>query len=157
MHATRIPTLHPWVEAAPFRAHLLHVAESTGIPWPVIAVQAGMPQSLAARLLFGTGRRRLPRLPEDCARRLLAVTPESARALRRKRTASSATTRRLHELRRRGWTLPELATMCDCSPAAVEALLCGTSRWVPLVLSHAVRAAMATADSQVAGRVLCAA
>lgn len=157
MYPTRIPTAHPWVDAAPFRAHLLHISASAGIPWSVIAVHAGVPQSLAARLVFGTGRRRLPRLPDDCARRLLAVTPESAQALRKTRTASAATTRRLRELRRRGWTQGELATACACSPAEVEALLNGSPGFIPLVLAYAVRATVATADSRVAGRSLCAA
>lgn len=157
MHATQSPAHHPWVEAAPFRAHLLHVSASTGIPWPVLAIHADVPQSLAARLLYGTGRRRLLRLPADCASRLLAVTPDVAESLKKRRAPSSATARRLRELRRRGWTLPELATACNAYPAEVEALLDNAPRFIPLVLAHAVRATMATADSRAAGRVLCAA
>jgi hypothetical protein len=70
-----------WVAAAPFRAHVRHLLEATGLPWRVVAVHADAPERMVASLLFGRGDRPLRRIPPDVARRLLSVRISALAAL----------------------------------------------------------------------------
>lgn len=151
------PGRYAWVDAAPFRAHLTHVAEVSGVPWSVIAVHAGVPVSLAARLLFRRRGRLLQRLPMDCAQRLLAVTPETALSLLRARMPSPPTSGRLLELMRRGWAIEDLAEELACPTGVLRQLVTCEATSVAVVLAHTVKALLASSDSEAAGRTLCAA
>lgn len=151
------PTPHSWVDAAPFRAHLSHLSEATGIWWPVLAIHAGVPTHLAARLLFGRGKRRLNRLPTDCARRLLALTPEVIAKLTKRRAPAAATVRRLHVLQRRGWTSSEICHALGCPTATIHDLLSGAVTTVSLIQAHSVTALLASSDAEASGRTAWAA
>ncbi len=74
-----------WVQAAPFRALLDRLLDVTGLPWPVLAQEAGIPLRLAEHLLFGRRGRRLGRIPADSARRILLL--DEARLARLARLA----------------------------------------------------------------------
>ncbi|MFV0450867.1 MAG: hypothetical protein ACK5LS_01280 [Propioniciclava sp.] len=148
---------HLWVDAAPFRAHVHHLVTTTGIRWTVIAVVANVPPGLMSRLLFAQGGPPLRRLPLDCARRLVAITPDLLTRLRRASMPAAPTHGRLRELARRGWTTRDLAAALGCPTAEIEVLLSGRARSVPTVRAHAVCALLAAADRAAAGRVPCAA
>jgi hypothetical protein len=60
-----------WVQAAPFRALAARLLDLTGLPWPALAEQAGVPPAVIHRLLFGREGRPSRRIPRDCAQRLL--------------------------------------------------------------------------------------
>ncbi|MFV0406790.1 MAG: hypothetical protein ACK5LN_08230 [Propioniciclava sp.] len=141
-----------WVDAAPFRAQLLHLTASTGLPWQVIATHADLPPGLASRLLFADREHQLPRIPVDCARRLLAVSAETLATKLRARVAAAPTIRRLRELIRRGWGLGGLSAALDCEPSEVEHLLDARLPSVTLHRAYAVLALLALSDRLLAGR-----
>ncbi|MFZ0530819.1 MAG: hypothetical protein WAL91_09805 [Propionicimonas sp.] len=70
---------HYWVQAAPFRALLELLIEATGLPWTELAARAHLPLRLTHALLFGRDGRRPPRIPQDCARRILALSDDLGR------------------------------------------------------------------------------
>ncbi|MGV8908660.1 MAG: hypothetical protein ACOH1Y_06720 [Propionicimonas sp.] len=73
-----------WVQAAPFRALLDRLIETTGMPWPALAHHGRLPPRLVHRLLFGRDGRRLARIPRDCARRILDLDELRLRELARR-------------------------------------------------------------------------
>lgn len=146
------PSPHAWVDAAPFRAHLEHLVEASGVPWSVIAVHAGIPTGLASRLRHRPAGRPLQRIPAHLAKRLLDVTPEVARSLRNTRVPAAATVRRLTELLRRGWSTGDVADALNCPQAEIDALTSPGSRTVPLARAHRIEALLAASDRMSAGR-----
>lgn len=111
-----------WVDAAPFRAHLLHVCAATGLPWQVLGLHAGLPLRLGERLVAG---RRGSRLPPAYAARILALTCAEARGLRSASVSAGPTATRLATLRASGVTARRLATVLGCTAEHVEALASG--------------------------------
>ena len=71
-----------WVTAAPFRAHVRHLMEVSGLPLPAIAARAGVSRPLVEHLLFGRRGRHVRRISPHSAQRLLAVTPAALQACR---------------------------------------------------------------------------
>lgn len=59
-----------WVEAAPFRAHLRHLIDTTGQPLPVVAEMARISLPDARRLLHGRRGRPVRRISPQTASRL---------------------------------------------------------------------------------------
>jgi hypothetical protein len=68
-----LETDHYWVQAAPFRALVARLVDVTGLPLPVLARQARVPPAVVHGLLYGRAGRRPSRIPQECARRLLAL------------------------------------------------------------------------------------
>lgn len=59
-----------WVEAAPFRAHLRHLMETTGRTWQEIAEVAKISRPDAHRLLYGRRGRAVRKVSPQTASRL---------------------------------------------------------------------------------------
>lgn len=116
---------HAWVRAEPFRAkarHLLAVAE---LPWPALAVAAGIPLSCLDHLLHGRDGRALRRVPRRVALRLLALDGDDLRAAARQLIPAAASARRLRGVVRQGADPRSLARFCDLSLAEFDALIGG--------------------------------
>ncbi|MGO1972916.1 MAG: hypothetical protein ACTH2Q_08140 [Propionibacteriaceae bacterium] len=62
-----------WVEAAPFRAHLHHLMDTTGQTWQVVAEVARISLPDAHRLLHGRRGRPVRRISPQTASRLFWV------------------------------------------------------------------------------------
>ena len=91
-----------WVPAAPARCHLWYVIGATGVPWPALAVHAGVSVQSVRHLLFGRLGRSVRRISPTAARRLLALTVPDVLSLRYRRVPAEPTIRRLALLRRWG-------------------------------------------------------
>ena len=126
--------------AAPFRAHVRRLLDQTGLPWPVIALAAGLPPALIRNLLFGRDGRHRNRLPASAARRLLALDSERLLGQQRMWVSAEPTAAVITELLSRGCPPLALARYCRLSEpelvAVLESTLC--SRLTEL-LAHAAR------------------
>lgn len=118
-----------WVDAAPFRSHLRHLCATTGLPWQVVALYAGLSVRHADALLHGRRGRTLRRIPRPTAVRLWEVSPDALAGLRRVACPAEPTARRL------------AAALLD---GARPALVAGALRWSPERLG-------AVLDGRVAG------
>ncbi len=129
-----VPALTPsaWVEAAPFRSHLRHLCATSGLPWPVVALQAGLSVRHADALLHGRRGRPLRRLPRPTAARLWALDPAELVSLVRVPVPAEPTARRVEALllaglsprrvcRALGWESARLAALLDAELTAVSA------------------------------------
>lgn len=115
----------PWVEAAPFRAHLRHLVSASGLPLVGVALLAGVSPRFAVHLLHGRGGRPLRRISPDSARKLLRVTLADARAARHRVVPADRTQRHLQRLQREGWSQVDLAQLLGLSAQAVGDLSSG--------------------------------
>ncbi|WP_232548548.1 hypothetical protein [Propioniciclava soli] len=154
MSTTRHPSdAHPyaWVDAAPFRAHLLHVSTIAGLPWQVVALSAGVSISTATSLVRGRNGRRLRRLPRHAAHLLLAVTPQNVTALSHTWVGGGRTRQRLAELARRGHDPHELAVHMGVPKEVTTALLAGANGPVTTAWAYGVLAAHELIDKSALG------
>jgi hypothetical protein len=118
---------HLWVSAAPFRAHLRLLLDLTGLPWPVMALKAGVSPRLVRRLLFVEQGRRLPKLPRESALRLICLSDAALAELGRTMVPSDQTRQDLSELLTSGCSAPTLARYCRLTVPALMATLETTS------------------------------
>lgn len=149
MSTTRHPSdAHPyaWVDAAPFRAHLLHVSTIAGLPWQVVALSAGVSISTATSLVRGRNGRRVRRLPRHAAHLLWAVTPQNVTALSHTWVGGGRTRQRLAELARRGHDPHELAAQMGVPREVTTALLAGANGPVTTAWAYGVLAAHELVD-----------
>ena len=116
-----------WVDAAPFRAHLRHLMAVSGLPFPCVALLAGISPGFAHRLLHGRRGRPLRRISPDTARKLLRVTAAEARAVPGRTVPAHATTLHLRRLVDLGWSLAGLADVLGMPLVDVAALAAGTA------------------------------
>lgn len=119
-----VPRSDDWVDAAPFRAHLRLLCE-TGLPWPVIALHAGLSVRHAHALLYGRRGRPVRRLPRPAACSLLQVTAEELHRLRRAPAPVEPTSHRLASLFEEGACPVRTARELRWTGARLEAVLEG--------------------------------
>ncbi|MBA3020478.1 hypothetical protein [Propionicimonas sp.] len=114
---------HSWVPAAPFRAHLRLLLDLSGLPWPVMALKAGVSTRLVRRLLFIERGRPLPKLPRASAVRLIGLSDATLAELGRTLVPSDETRRDLGELLAAGCSAPALARYCRLTEPELMATL----------------------------------
>ena len=120
------PDGRSWIDAAPFRAHVLHVVESAGVPWPAFAVIGGVPLATLRTLLFGRRGRRQTRIGPQLAARLLSVDVADLAGLRTGQVAAAASTViRLRRLLAAGADPLLLARWCELRPVDLARLVDG--------------------------------
>jgi plasmid maintenance system antidote protein VapI len=111
-----------WVDAGPFRAHLRYLMATASLSVDDVAAVAGISPRVAARLLHGRDGRPLRRISPETARRLIQVSDQQVRALRRITVPAAPARLQLRRLHRAGWknlaiaervgvTAPELAEL----------------------------------------------
>lgn len=120
-----IPPDRP-VDGRPFRAHLRHVSDAAGVPWPILVLAAGLPLGLGRRLVEAPPTS-VPTIPAEAAARLLSLTPASARALGVRLVPAGPATGRVRALLRLGWTPVPLARTLGLTGTEFRALVAGTS------------------------------
>ncbi|PKQ31312.1 MAG: hypothetical protein CVT62_10330 [Actinobacteria bacterium HGW-Actinobacteria-2] len=108
--------------AAPFRAHLRLLLDRSGLPWPVMAMTAGVSTRLVGRLLGVTQSRQLPKLPRDSALRLFYLSDQRLAELARTRIPADDARRQVEELLARGCSPLALARYCRLSTAELDTL-----------------------------------
>lgn len=113
-----------WVLAAPFRAHVRHVGEVTGLPWRVLALCAGVEPTLVRHLLFGRDGRLVRRLHVVTARQLLALDTQTFRLLAGQRCRAEHTHQRVRALLTEFETA-EIARLARTTPSEIQRLASG--------------------------------
>jgi hypothetical protein len=111
-----------WVLAAPFRAHLRQVQAASGLPWPVLALAAGVSPALVRHLVFGRQGRLPHRISPESARRLLTVDVQRLAELAAQPVPAGATAERVQRLLASGWDPADLAAWCRVSRSELAAL-----------------------------------
>ncbi|MDO5533635.1 MAG: hypothetical protein Q4F65_03150 [Propionibacteriaceae bacterium] len=136
-----------WVDAAPFGAHLTQLCALTGVGWQELALRAGVPLRLAARLTgHGGGSGRLRRIPRQVAEQLWALTLEEVDELKRTSVLAESTCSRVGFLLASGVALPRLAAQLGCSPAFVADLADHRPTHVSALIALRAAAAREMAD-----------
>lgn len=135
-----------WVHAAPFRAHLRHVADETGLPWQVLAVLAGVSVSLADHLLHGRNGRPVRRLAHGSAVRLLEVTPEVAVTRAACWVSPERAARFARHLADRGWSPHQITDAAAIDLGMTRALLFGSPALVPRLVEARLQVLLAALD-----------
>lgn len=141
-----------WVEAAPFRAHLRHLCDVSGLPWPVLAMCAGVSVSLADHLLHGRRGRPVRRITHASAAQLLRITPADALALDRRWVDADESRRLVACLQKLGWSPERTAAASGLDVLVVRALLEGTTPTVARLTQLRLAAVLASLDLSAAGR-----
>lgn len=108
-----------WVDAAPFRAHLLLLL-GAGLTEPVIARLAGVSVRSVVHLAHGRRGRVLRRVCGDTGRRLLRITTAEARAIRYRPVPVRASRYRLRAMVDAGWSVQRLAEDTGLAIPALE-------------------------------------
>lgn len=144
------PSDTAWVLAAPFRAHLRHLVEGSGLPWEVVALHAGVSVSTASGLLFGRRGRPLRRIARPVALRLLAVSVESVSRLPRLAIPAGASGSRARLLLGRGAHPQALARELGIPVGLLGALVDGQVHHVSRELALRLRALVELSDRDVA-------
>lgn len=131
----------PWVEAAPFRAHVRHLIGETGVAWRTLAVLADVPPQSVDHLLRGRNGRPVPRLHPLIAERLFHLT---------RTVVSDAATRQVHAgrtqallqcLAERGWAISEIARRTRLDASGLTALAAGEEPACSQLVAATVKAA----------------
>ena len=125
MRAVSALSRGPWIDAAPFRAHVRHTITVAGLPWQSLAVVAGVPLPAVRSLLFGRSGRLPSRLEPRLATRLLAVDAAGLTALRHLWVGSTTTSEALWAVLGAGVDPLELAHWCRLSRDELAGLVDG--------------------------------
>ncbi len=114
-----------WVDAAPFRAHVRHAMAVADVPWPAVAVAAGVSVPAVRALLSGRAGRPQTRIEPRLAARLLRVDARELTAMRVTRVPSALTAERLRQLLADGVDPLRMARWCQIGPDELTALVDG--------------------------------
>lgn len=115
-------SVHAWVLANPFRAHVRHLIDSTGLPWPAIAIEAGVSTTFLHHLLFGRRGRPIPRIPQDVAECLLSLQATDLHQTMARRVPAARTASRVSALLAAGHDAVRLAQFCRLADFELRAL-----------------------------------
>lgn len=134
------------VDAAPFRAHLRHVCATSGIEWPVAALQAGLPVGLVRNLLDVRPGRRVMRIAPELALEVLDIQAPALVGLRRTTLPARGARLMIRRLTERHWSLPLLARRLHVTAAALDAVAAGLAVEVPALLHYRLGALVASGE-----------
>ena len=131
----------PWVEAAPFRAHIRHLISETGVAWRTLAVLADVPPQSVDHLLRGRNGRPVPRLHPLIAERLFHLTRTAVSDAAHRQVQANRTRALLGCLADRGWQLKELAHRTQLDERALAAIAAGREPACSQLVAATVKAA----------------
>jgi hypothetical protein len=138
----------PWVDAAPFRAHLRHVMAVGDMSVEVVAELTGIPPRAARHLLEGRAGRAVRRISADTARRLLRVTSADARTVGCRLVSARITVARLQELVAAGHDVGDLARQISIDTDTVRDLAEGRRDTCSPLVAARVGAVHAARDAR---------
>lgn len=124
-----------WIDARPFRAHLLHLTECSGFDWQTVAIVAKIPATVVDRLLHGRGGRPVRRISPDIAWRLYEITPHQLHKIRDRRVPAGPTRTLLTQLLDHGWPVAEIAERLEVSTETVAGIVERKIRRCPKLLA----------------------
>jgi len=152
MSAASVAATNLWVPAAPFRSYVLHLMESSRVPWRVIAQRAGVSAPVVRTLLFGRDGRPRRRLDRHSAAGLLAVTPAELDALRHLSLPAGPLRVRLQRLRAHGLSRVGVAHLLGSDAESVRRWEDGSLTTCSGLVDARARAAVAALDEAAGGR-----
>jgi plasmid maintenance system antidote protein VapI len=135
-----------WVDAGPFRAHLRYLMASGSLSVEDVAAVAGISARMAERLLHGRNGRPLRRISPDTARRLIQISDQQVRALRRIMVPAAPARLQLRRLHRAGWQNLAIAERLGVAAPELMELAAGASA-CSLLLTVRLTAAARADDS----------
>ncbi len=136
-----------WVPAAPFRAHFNHVCDGAGLPWPSVALYAGLPLDVVAHLLDLRPGRQVHRITGRLARRVLAIDAEAIGALATSTVEAEPSQRAAQRLRVLGWSPDALAQRLHVSQGHLADLLTEGTPRVPALVDLRLRTLLALTEA----------
>lgn len=131
----------PWVEAAPFRAHVRHLIGETGVAWRTLAVLADVPPQSVDHLLRGRNGRAVPRLHPLIAERLFHLTRTAVLDAAERQVHAGRTQALLDCLVERGWTISEIARRAQLEENGLTSLAAGQEPACSQLTAATVKAA----------------
>jgi hypothetical protein len=131
----------PWVDAAPFRAHVRHLMAETGVAWRTIAVLADVPSQSVDHLLRGRNGRPVPRLHPLIAERLFHLTRAAVADSAHRQIHAARTQRLLQYLAARGWVVRDLSRRTRIPEGQLADLVAGRSAACSQLVAATVKAA----------------
>lgn len=135
-----------WVDARPFRAQLRYLMASGSLTVDDVAAVAGISAQVAERLLHGRDGRPLRRISPDTARRLIQISDQHVRALRRIQVPAAPARLQLRRLQRGGWDDPTIADRVRVAAPELAELAAGAET-CSLLLTVRLTAAARAEDS----------
>lgn len=123
------PARSDWVNAAPFRAHVVHLMNNAQVPWPVVAYQAGVPRAAVRTLLFGRNGHIRPKIAYRVGESLLALRPDDLAWLRTGQIDATRTGRHLRALRAYRLTWTQISHLVQLDQATCQAIAAGHQPW----------------------------
>jgi hypothetical protein len=139
----------PWVEAAPFRAHLGHLMDVGGLSATEVAVLAGVPPRMTTSLVTGRSGRPVRRISPENARALMQVGPDDVAALRTRQVPAAESRRRLRRLLARHAGPAALADQLGLAVSSLDELARPGTRWCSALLALRLLTAARTAAGAV--------
>jgi lambda repressor-like predicted transcriptional regulator len=131
----------PWVESAPFRAHVKHLMAETGVAWRTLAVLADVPPQSVEHLLRGRSGRPVPRLHPLIADRLFHLTHSAVSDAAARQVHAGRTQALLGCLSERGWMIREIARRTQLPETGLAALAAGQQPACSQLVAATVKAA----------------
>lgn len=131
----------PWVDAAPFRAHVRHLMAETGVAWRTIAVLADVPSQAVDHLLRGRQGRPVPRLHPLIAERLFHLTRDVVTDASARHVHAGRTQTLLQCLVGRGWAIRDIARRTRLPESELSAIAAGREAGCSQLLAATVKAA----------------
>ncbi|MDR2896350.1 MAG: hypothetical protein LBV30_06840 [Propionibacteriaceae bacterium] len=114
-----------WVDAAPFRAHVIRLMAQTGLPWAAIAYQARVPLNTCRTLVIGRDGHLRSRIPRDYALRLITLAPGQLYWLTHTEVDAGPAASRLRLLRAHGRSWQELSDLTGTAITTLTAIAHG--------------------------------
>jgi plasmid maintenance system antidote protein VapI len=140
----------PWLEAAPFRAHALHVMAVGALSEAALAVLVGVSARAVHHLVHGRRGRQVRKISPQIARRLFSLTPLEASIVRIRLVPADRACFHLVQLREAGWSIQRLADAMGITLDAAVALVDGrTAHCTQLVALRAAAEALARVSDSV--------
>lgn len=131
----------PWVDAAPFRAHVRHLMAETGVAWRTVAVLADVPSQSIDHLLRGRNGRPVPRLHPLIAERLFHLTRDAVADASARPVHAGRTQTLLQCLTGRGWVIRDIARRTRLPEDELCALAAGREAACSQLVAATVKAA----------------
>jgi len=153
--AERAGLTEEWVDARPFRAQLRYLMASGSLSADDVAAVAGISARLADRLLHGRDGRVLRRISSETALRLIQISDQQVRALRRIMVPAAPARLQLVRLHRAGWDDLRIAEQVRVAAPELRELAAGAETCSLLLTVRLTAAARAEDSARCRRRLAC--
>ena len=117
------------VAAAPFRAWIIHLMNSSGLPWRVIAKVADVEPAVARGLLFGVNNEFPDVISQKNAQALYDVTPGKLAKLQSTPVPTESLRPYLWALSAHGYPVAKIARYAGLQPRTARAIMASSVVW----------------------------